>query len=192
MEQLQRQRQIGANQQALTVVLCPVLSTAPELAELLASDAAAGRYQLLAHPRIGRAIRALGQLALRAVAPARPILPIPSDGVLLWPVDEPLPTAGQLSRSGRLNIVLCSGAALLPSAVAACRRRLAASGLTLAAALPYPDAIDRPGLLRYIVATGARQIYLTAGFSDSLAAELRAIQVVAWPLGPPQQLALFQ
>ena len=65
------------------------------------------------------------------------------------------------------------------------------SGLTLTQALPFPDAIDRAALISYIADCGARTVYLTAGFSESLRLELRRRKVTLEPLGPPSQLALF-
>ena len=58
-------------------------------------------------------------------------------------------------------------------------------------AVPLADGLDRPSLLRYIADSEARQVYLTAGYSDELAATLRRTGVHLAPLGPPRQLPLF-
>lgn len=183
--------------EGLTLVLCPPLGTAPELAYELADSGA----MLFGPPLIRRACAAYSELSPVFQAQKVPVRPIPrqsgegrlpAGAVLLWPWlndGPPPPTPAELGHPVR--VVLCTAAALLPESVAACRVQLARRDLELACALPYPDAIDRPGLLRYVVDSEARQLFLTAGYSDGLAAELRAQRVAVAPLGPPRQLGLL-
>lgn len=188
-------------QSALVVLLCPPLSTAPALVSLLAEDQKTAELPLYGHPLVLRACkpgrpsaaasRALGQ------RPRRFVRPLHGGAVLLWPLptDEPMPPLTRLCGdfTPQVHVILCSGAALLPDVVAACRASLAASGLELRTTLPFPDLIDKDGLLRYVADAGARRLYLTAGYSESLAAALRQTRtpVQVEPLGPPRQLGLF-
>lgn len=52
------------------------------------------------------------------------------------------------------------------------------------------DAVDHQELLAFIRDTGARDVYLTGGFVEELAAELRTRGVRVLPLVAPQQLSL--
>lgn len=52
------------------------------------------------------------------------------------------------------------------------------------------DAVDHAELLAFIRDTGARDVYLTGGFVEELAVELRARGVRVLPLVAPQQLSL--
>jgi putative mRNA 3-end processing factor len=52
------------------------------------------------------------------------------------------------------------------------------------------DAVDHDELLTFIRDTGARDVYLTGGFVEELAVELRARGVRVLPLVAPQQLSL--
>lgn len=193
-------------EQALTLVLCPPLGTAPELAHALAGDQAHGL--LFGPPQVRRACAAYGELSPALAGKAASIRPIPrhlaegglpAGAVLFWPWlpaaqtgSVPIPTRAELGAVGRpVRAILCTGAALLPEAVAACQTQLVQRGLELTCALPYPDALDRLGLLRYVADSEVQRLFLTAGYSDALAKELRARKVTVEPLGPPRQLALL-
>jgi len=58
-------------------------------------------------------------------------------------------------------------------------------------AFPLSDHADCPSLVRYVKATGARDVITLHGFAEELAQVLRAEGVDARALGPPKQLALF-
>lgn len=187
------------------VVLCSALSTAPELIHAWRAESAATPAQprppLVAHAQILRicaAYRRIGALPdhLPADAPGlrRHGGPVAPGSVLLWPLSAgvaPLATLAKATSGGRgLRIVLCSGAALLPGFVAGLSRRLAEAHLSLHAVVPFPDAIDQPGLVRLVRETGCRRVYLTAGVSDGLSAALAPLPCLS--LGPPSQLPLFE
>ncbi len=50
---------------------------------------------------------------------------------------------------------------------------------------------DFAGVLRFVAASGAREVALLRAPSDALATELRRRRVVVYPLGPPRQIGLF-
>jgi hypothetical protein len=50
---------------------------------------------------------------------------------------------------------------------------------------------DFAGVLRFVAASGAREVGLLRAPSDALATELRRRRVVVYPLGPPRQIGLF-
>lgn len=60
------------------------------------------------------------------------------------------------------------------------------------AAFAISDTADHDDLLAFIAATGAREVYLTSGWVDELAAELRERGIRAYSLVPPRQLTLFE
>ncbi len=99
---------------------------------------------------------------------------------LLW-----LPRARSATGLGRLEAplaILASGRAADPAEVA---RAGADHGVALA------DRADFASLLRYIAATGAREVALLNAPGEELAEALAARGVEAYPLGPPRQIALF-
>lgn len=53
------------------------------------------------------------------------------------------------------------------------------------------DGLGGEELCRYARGSGAKRVYLTAGYSPEVAAALAAHRIACEPLGPPQQLALF-
>jgi hypothetical protein len=189
---------------AVCVVLCSALSAAPEIVHALRTEplppAPAPRPALSAHAQILRictAYRRIGALPdhLPADAPSlrRHGGPVAPGGVLLWPLSAgvgALSTVAKATPGGRgLRIVLCSGAALLPGFVPKLSGQLAEKGLSLHSVVPFPDAIDQPGLLRLVRDTGCRRVFLTAGGSAELSAALAP--TVCLSLGPPSQLPLF-
>lgn len=58
-------------------------------------------------------------------------------------------------------------------------------------AFPLANCADHDELLAFIKETGAQEIYLTEGYMEEFATELRAIGYRAFPVLPPQQLKLF-
>ncbi len=187
--------------QKLSLVLCSVLRTAPALLDAWRTHFSLGEKPIYGHPRVVAACAAYGIKPPRLFGTGRRL---EDDAVLLWPLpmEEALPPAPKLCGDGILGVqtYLCTGAVLLPEVVESCRAALSRSNLELSAALPFPDAIDRPGLLRYVAATGAKKLYLTSGYSETLAAEFAPVKlgkpgvhqaVELAPLGPPRQLPLF-
>jgi hypothetical protein len=65
------------------------------------------------------------------------------------------------------------------------------SWATLSGAIALADSLDLPGLLRYVLDSEAKQVWLTSGYSEAVAAALMTHHVAVAPLGPPRQLALF-
>ena len=99
---------------------------------------------------------------------------------LLWP-----PGASEAPALGRLE----SPTTILVSGRAAEAEERARVGARHAVALA--DRADFASLLRYVEATGAREVALLRAPGDELAQELGARGVDAYPLGPPRQIALF-
>jgi Cft2 family RNA processing exonuclease len=99
---------------------------------------------------------------------------------LLWPTEAR--DAGSLGRLSSPTVILASGRASDAREVARAR---ADHGVALA------DRADFAGLLRYVEATGAREVALLHAPDEELADELRARGVDAYPLGPPRQIPLF-
>jgi hypothetical protein len=187
------------SESAVTVLLCPPVLMAKVLHDTLARaarDEASEAKWLFGDPRVQKAVSALGDDE-SAIRLRRFNRPLGSGQVLLWPLltDDRLPPIARLAQEdvGGVRIFLCTGAGLLSEVEETCRKTLHASGLELTSVLPFPDVIDREGLLRYVKATDARRLYLTTGFSDALAAQLghgrKGIEVA--PLGPPHQLRLL-
>lgn len=178
----------------VSVLLCPPLTMARPIVEILGSTG------LHAHPQILRAVH-----ASQLLDPSSSTLPklvrharaLRGGQVLLWPLStvNELPRLAQLlhADAGGARFFLCSGLGLLPEVAAACRAALDAIGHELSAILPFPDVMDRQGLIDYVAATEARQLYLTTGFSETLASLLRRDRkrVAVSPLGPPSQLVLL-
>jgi len=99
---------------------------------------------------------------------------------LLWP-----PSAREATGLGRLE----APAAILVSGYAADPAEVARAGADHGVALG--DRADFAALLRYVEATGAREVALARAPGDELAQELRARGVDSYPVGPPRQIALF-
>ena len=179
---------------AATVILCAPLTGAPAIWSQLAADGAA----VVVHAEIARALTAHQELdrlpPSSAATPSRRRFtrPLGPGTVVLWPAAIPLPPLTRLqSPSARgLRVVLATGAALAEPVVARLRATLP-EGAILSGAIPLADGLDQPALRRYIADSEARTVYLTAGYSDALAATLRRTGVQLEPLGPPRQLPLF-
>ncbi|HVZ71893.1 MAG TPA: hypothetical protein VHJ20_05900 [Polyangia bacterium] len=138
----------------------------------------------------GLAVRSARPFMQAAAAHARAGLAAPTlarfDGalraseVLLWPPAER--DAARLGALASPFVVLATADAADPAAVTNARAEL---GVALS---------DRAGfdeLLRYVEATGAREVALVRASGDELAVALRARGVDVYPVGPPRQIALF-
>jgi hypothetical protein len=99
---------------------------------------------------------------------------------LLWPAPER--DAPILKRLAAPAFLLASGAAADPAAVAKLR---------VDAAVALSATADYAGLLRYIEATGPREVAVTHGGDGELCQALRQRGVDAYPVGPPEQISLF-
>ncbi|HNN92351.1 MAG TPA: hypothetical protein PKI03_08785 [Pseudomonadota bacterium] len=194
----------GTAERAICIVLCSALSTAPELVHALRTEplfaSLAPRPPLFAHSQILRvcaAYRRVGALPDHLPADAPTLRryggPLPAGGVVLWPLSAGAGTLSSVIKSAPaaspIRVILCSGAALLPGFAGRLSAGLAEKSLHLHTTVPFPDALDRPGLLRYVRDSGCRRVFLTAGCSEELAAALAPI--AGFPLGPPSQLRLF-
>ncbi len=140
--------------------------------------------------RAGVGVRAARPLVQEAAAYARAGLPAPTlqrfdgrlraDEALLWP-----PEARDAARLGALTtpfFIFASGWAADPETFADAR---ADRGVALG------DRADFAGLLRYVAATGAREVALAGATSEELALALRERGVHVYPVGAPRQIALF-
>ena len=206
LEQLLQLILTSSADSAVTIVLCSATVAAQQLwpalqqVTTLLPDA-----QLLCHGEILRTLqtyRALGLLAPKVHAPqeAHEPAPLPSlyrtgrvlqaKTVLLWPAQVPLPRSQRLAGPGAARVLLCDSTALAPTMVAKTKAALP-SWATLSGAIALADSLDLPGLLRYVLDSEAKQVWLTSGYSEAVAAALLTHQVAVAPLGPPRQLALF-
>lgn len=177
---------------AVAVILCSTVPGAPTIWRRLSSQG----ITVVAHPEIERTLRAYGELGFlpphadggsrrlgRAVGPGT---------VILWPAATPLvPVARLRGSAAGLRVILCTGAAQAAALVTQVRAALP-SDAGFAGAVALADSLDQPALLRYIADSEARHVYLTAGYSDSLAAAAQRLGVRLEPLGPPHQLQLFR
>jgi hypothetical protein len=100
---------------------------------------------------------------------------------LVWPIE--LRGAAALARIAGARTIAATGLAI---------ERDAARRLGVDEAVALPDGADLDGLCDYVAHTGAREVYLTAGFSPVVARALlaRGAKRVS-PLGPPRQMDLF-
>jgi putative mRNA 3-end processing factor len=99
---------------------------------------------------------------------------------LLWPPegrDAPL-----LNRLTTPAFLLAAGAAADPTMVAAMR---------VDAAIPLSAMADFAGLLRYVDATGPREVAVIHAGDGDLCHALRLRGIDAYPVGPPEQISLF-
>jgi putative mRNA 3-end processing factor len=99
---------------------------------------------------------------------------------LLWPSearDAPI-----LNRIDAPIFLLASGAAADPDAVARMR---------VDAAIALSTMSDFAGLLRYVDATGAREVAVVHSRDGELCHALRLRGIDAYPVGPPEQISLF-
>ncbi len=99
---------------------------------------------------------------------------------LLWPADAR--DAPALRRFAAPAFVLASGAAADPATVDRAR---------VDAAIPLSTMADFAGLLRYVEATGAREVAVVHAGGVELCQTLRSRGIDAYPVGPPEQISLF-
>ncbi|MCS6915651.1 MAG: hypothetical protein RMK29_12630 [Myxococcales bacterium] len=146
--------------------------------------------QVQVHPRIYRLLAAFTEPGAALPAGARPLRPpVRAGDVVLWPLERPLAPLVPAAGATRLVPLLCTGAAL--SAEWTGRYARAMSGTMPPIPIPFPDGIDLPGLLTYVRATEAREVYLTAGMGPVVEQALGRMGVRLHALVPPQQLDLF-
>jgi hypothetical protein len=60
------------------------------------------------------------------------------------------------------------------------------------AGIALSNQSGHPELLAYLESTGAREVAITRGFSESFAEELRRRGLESYSLGPPRQMELFR
>ncbi|HEX8953755.1 MAG TPA: MBL fold metallo-hydrolase, partial [Polyangia bacterium] len=101
----------------------------------------------------------------------------------VWPLEDR--NAAAIGRLRGARLFAASGLALEPDA---------AARLRVDAAFALADHGDLPSLVAHARAAEARDVWLTAGFSDAAASAFAQVGIRAWPLAahrPMQQMALF-
>jgi len=99
---------------------------------------------------------------------------------LLWPAHAR--DAPALRRLAAPAFLLASGAAADPATLESAR---------VDAAVPLSTMADFAGLLRYVEATGAREVAVLHATDAELCQTLRARGIDAYAVGPPEQISLF-
>lgn len=160
------------------VVLAPSLGAAQEALSVLARAGLA----LRAHPRIYAQTAACARLGMELPAAARFTRRLDAGEVLLWPL-ELAHSRGltKLCVQQRAARVALSGLALDERAA----RTLGAEHV-----LPLSDHGDLPSLVDYVLASGARELYLTRGHGPRLVERFATHGVRVHPLAPPRQMEL--
>jgi putative mRNA 3-end processing factor len=154
------------------VLRADALGTACELAALLVT----GGLPVRAHRRIVGHLAVYERLGL-AVGGAVPLWKSGAGGMaVLWPMD-----ARELPEVAGRRLFIVDGAALDGDIARVCDQAFAIS-----------DVADLPSLVDFAVASGARDVFLTSGFDDRVAARFAARGLRAQPLVPPSQMALPQ
>ncbi len=174
-----RAQLVATTERALARGTIPVLLAATlwGSAEVVHSLHAAG-IPLLAHPRIAATIAAYRTLGI-SIPPPQPLSlhrrVFPRDAVI-WPLElrDSLPWRDT-------HRIAATALAVDPQA----RQRLGVDE-----AVPIGDQADLAMVVDYVKATGAREVYLTAGYSEETARAFGRRRRVA-PLGPPRQMGLF-
>jgi hypothetical protein len=157
------------------VVLVDPIAVAIDVAATLAAD----RIGLCAHRAIVQAAAAYRGAGLAAPPLQRFATKIAPGEALLWPASVRVPPHRAGARAS--GVILVSGdAASFPSDPDRDRARIV-----------FPTAADLTGILRYVEASGAREVALLNAPGDDLADALRARGIDAYPLGPPRQIELF-
>jgi hypothetical protein len=179
---------------AVPIFLSPALGTAQELVALLCHHGTL----VHAHPRIYSYLRVYQEMGIRLSPPDNPPRcfvsrrPARAGEVILWPIDSRLGDPKRLLSGAGSRAYLCTGAALSKELVSAYHHELHKdSEGGLSGALPFPDSVDLPALLRYVSDCEARDLYLTAGYDEKVVRAFAERRVRVHPLGPPRQLALF-
>ena len=159
------------------VVLAPVYGAAMDVAALLAG---AG-IGLRGHRAMVTAAAAFRAAGVKAPLIARFARKVGRNEVLLWP-----PEAREAKLLGVLpspTFAFVSGFSLDPEIRA---RMKADTGIALSNQSGHAD------LLAYLERSGAREVAVTRGFSQSFAEELRGRGLDSYALGPPHQMDLFR
>jgi len=159
------------------VVLAPVYGAAMDVAELLAREG----LGLRGHRSMVAAAAAFRAAGVKAPLIARFDRKVGRREVLLWP-----PEARQAPLLGVLPspaFAFVSGFSLDADTRALMQ---ADAGIALSNQSGHPE------LLAYLEATGAREVAVIRGFSESFAEELRRRGLEAYALGPPRQMEMFR
>ena len=135
---------------------------------------------LRAHRRAMEAAASYRAAGLSVPALARFSGRLDAREALLWPASAR--DAPALRRLDAPAFVLASGAAADPAAVDRAR---------VDTAIPLSTMADFAGLLRYVEATGAREVAVLHAGDAELCQALRTRGIDAYPLGPPEQISLF-
>jgi putative mRNA 3-end processing factor len=159
------------------VVLAPVYGAAMDVADALARKG----LGLRGHRSIISAAAAFRAAGVPVPLIARFARKVGPDEVLLWPPEaREAPLLNTLSSP---SFAFVSGFSLDPAIRAQMR---ADAGIPLSNQSGYPD------LIAYLESTGAREVAVTRGFSESFAEDLRRRGYDAYALGPPRQMELFR
>ena len=161
------------------IVLVDPVTIAVDIGAALAAD----RIGLSAHRAIVQAAAAYRGAALPAPALQRFAGKIGHGEALLWPASERVPPRRTGTRPRGL-IVVSAG----PAPAAAVAHRPGDSDGTR---VTFPTAADFAGLVRYIEATGAREVALVNAPGEDLPRALGARGIDVYTLGPPRQIDLF-
>jgi putative mRNA 3-end processing factor len=157
------------------VLLAPVFGAALDVAEALAR---AG-IGLRGHRAMVAAAAAFREAGVGAPVIARWERKLGPREALLWPPEgRAAPLLGVLTNA---RYAFVSGFAADPDTRARMRAEV---GIPLSNQSGYPE------LLAYLEATGAREVAVTRGFGEALAADLRRRGFDAYALGPPRQMEL--
>lgn len=160
------------------VVLAPSLGAAQEALAVLARAGVA----LRAHPRIHEQTAACARLGLDLPAVARFSRRLDAGEVLLWPLELAHSRAlAKLCAQAHATRIALSGLALDEEAA----RTLGAEHV-----LPLADHGDLPSLVDYVLASGARELYLTRGHGPRLVERFAEHGVRVHSLAPPRQMEL--
>jgi len=158
------------------VVLARPLGPALDIANALA----AAHFKLRAHRQVMAAAAAYRAAGLPVPPLARFDGRLQPGEVLLWPPEAR--DAGMLGRLAAGYFILASEWAADPKAVEILR---------VDCAIPLANFVGFPKLLDYIEATGAREVAVRHAPDGQLCSALGTRRIDAYPLGPPQQIALF-
>jgi putative mRNA 3-end processing factor len=159
------------------VVLAPVYGGAMDVADALARKG----LGLRGHRSIITAAAAFRAAGVPVPLIARFARKVGPNEVLLWPPEAR--EAPLLNTLPSPSFAFVSGFSLDP----AIRAQMRAD-----AAIPFSNQSGYPDLVAYLESTGAREVAVTRGFSESFAEDLRRRGYDAYPLGPPRQMELFR
>jgi putative mRNA 3-end processing factor len=174
-----RARAVRFASDARDAACAPVILAAPlGPAQDLAAALAGAGFGLRGHRAVVAAAAAYRRAGVSVPPVSRLAGPLRRNEVLLWPAAAR--GAGQLGQLGPARTAWFSGWAA---------DREAAARLGADIAVPYSNHADFAGLVRYVLATGAREVALLHGHAEELAAALRDRDLDAYVPGPPRQIA---